>query len=202
MARDSVFQPVSSTKPITAAAVLMLVEDGRFGLDAPIAELAAPMVVRTPRSPVDDDVPAARPITVRDLLTFRAGYGFPSDFSLPQLQELFTVQTGGREARLRPEPGGWLARLARIPLPHQPGESWLYDTCADLQGILIARASGVPAAQRDRFARYYRSAENQPRAARGQPGLPRRPGPGLRRRDRGRSRAATAGPAAPEPALA
>ncbi|MET9264240.1 serine hydrolase domain-containing protein [Amycolatopsis sp. NPDC004079] len=187
MARDSIFRLASITKPITAAAVLLLIEDGRFDLDTPIAEwlpeLADPMVVRTPRSPVDDVVPAEKPITVRDLLTFRAGYGFPSDFSLPQVQELFTVQTDGREVRLRPGPDEWLARLARIPLLHQPGEAWLYDTCADLQGILIARASGqslpdflaervfeplgmadtafeVPAAKRHRFASYYREGEN------------------------------------------
>ncbi len=77
MARDTIFRFASITKPITAAAVLMLVEDGRFGLDDPIApwlpELADPVVVRTPQSPIDDVVPARRPITVRDLLTFRAG---------------------------------------------------------------------------------------------------------------------------------
>ncbi|MFE3174214.1 serine hydrolase domain-containing protein [Amycolatopsis sp. NPDC059090] len=187
MTRDSIFRIASITKPIIAAAVLMLVEDGRFDLDTPVAEwlpeLADPLVVRTPQSPVDDVVPAERPITVRDLLTSRAGYGFPSDFSLPQVQELFTVQTDGREVRLRPEPDEWLARLARIPLLHQPGEAWLYDTCSDLQGILIARASGqslpdflaervfeplgmadtafeVPEAKRHRFASYYREGEN------------------------------------------
>ena len=184
MTADTIFRLASVTKPITAAAVLMLIEDGRFGLDTPVAEwlpeLAAPVVVRTPQSPVDDVVPANRAITVRDLLTFRCGYGFPSDFSLPQVQELFAVQTDGREVRLRPEPDEWLARLARIPLLHQPGEAWLYDTSADLQGILLARASGqplpellaervfeplgmtdtafeVPAAKRDRFASYYRA---------------------------------------------
>lgn len=185
MTRDTIFRLASITKPITAAAVLMLVEDGRFGLDTPIAEwlpeLADPVVVRMPQSPVDDVVPAERPITVGDLLSSRAGYGFPSDFSLAQVQELSTVQTDGREVRLRPEPDEWLARLARIPLLHQPGTAWLYDTCSDLQGILIARASGqslpdflaervfeplgmadtafeVPAAKRHRFASYYRSA--------------------------------------------
>ncbi|WP_037362009.1 serine hydrolase domain-containing protein [Amycolatopsis orientalis] len=187
MARDSLFRLASITKPITAAAVLMLVEDGRFALDSPVAEwlpeLADPKVVRTPESPVDDVVPAQRQITVRDLLTSGAGYGFPSDFSLPQVQALSTVQTDGREVRLRPEPDEWLARLARIPLLHQPGEAWLYDTCSDLQGILIARASGqslpdflaervfeplgmvdtafeVPAAKRHRFASYYRGGDN------------------------------------------
>src|SRR5690242_14308895 len=67
--RDSLFRIASLTKPITAAAVLLLVDDGVLALDAPIAdwlpELAAPRVVRTPQSPPDDVVPAARPITVR-----------------------------------------------------------------------------------------------------------------------------------------
>src|SRR5438477_554252 len=85
MARDWIFRIASLTRPIVAAAVLMLVDDGRIGLDEPVArwlpELAAPRVVRTPAAPVDDVVPAARPVTVADLLTLRAGYGFPADFS-------------------------------------------------------------------------------------------------------------------------
>ena len=148
MARDSIFRIASLTKPITAAAVMLLVDEGRVGLEDPIGrwlpELAAPMVVRTPQSPLDDVVPARRPITVLDLLTNRAGYGWPSDFSLPQVQALFTVQTDGREVQRRPAPDEWLADLARLPLLYQPGEAWLYDTCSDLQGILVARASGQP----------------------------------------------------------
>jgi len=148
MARDSIFRIASLTKPITAAAVMLLVDEGRVGLEDPIGrwlpELAAPMVVRTPESPLDDVVPVRRPITVLDLLANRAGYGWPSDFSLPQVQALFEVQTDGREVQRRPAPDEWLADLARIPLLYQPGEAWLYDTCSDLQGILVARASGQP----------------------------------------------------------
>src|SRR5215813_328804 len=183
MAADSIFRLASITKPVTAAAVMILVEEGRIGLKDPVGgwlpELASPMVVRTPASPVDDLVPAHRPITVLDLLTGRAGYGFPSDFSRPAVQLLFGVQTDGREVQLRPDPDEWMVRLSRIPLLYQPGEAWLYDTCSDLQGVLIARASGqplpeflaerlfgplgmtdtgfvVPAAKRDRFTSYYR----------------------------------------------
>src|SRR6201996_2581942 len=90
MTGDSIFRLASITKPITAAAVMMLVEDGRIALADPVGrwlpELAAPRVVRTPASPVDDVVPAARPITVFDLLSSRAGYGFGSDFTLPAVQ--------------------------------------------------------------------------------------------------------------------
>ncbi|MFE3179491.1 serine hydrolase domain-containing protein [Streptomyces violascens] len=147
MARDSIFRIASIGKPVTAAALMMLVDDGRVALDDPISrwlpELASPMVVRTPSSPVDDVVPAERAITVADLLTFRAGYGFPSDFSLPAVAPLFSEL---RQAPPRPQsvpaPDEWLARLARIPMLHQPGEAWLYNLCSDLQGVLIARVSG------------------------------------------------------------
>jgi CubicO group peptidase (beta-lactamase class C family) len=184
MTRDSIFRIASLTKPITAAAVMMMVDDGLIGLDDPVdrwlPELAKPAVVRTPASPVDDVVPARRPITVIDLLSSTAGYGFASDFSLPAVQRLFSVQKDGREPQSFPAPDVWLGELAQIPLLYQPGEAWLYDTCSALQGVLIARASGrslpdflaerifeplgmadsgftVPDTAVDRFTSYYRT---------------------------------------------
>ena len=149
MARDSIFRVASITKPITAAAVMMLVEDGRIALEDPVRqwlpELASPAVVRTPASPVDDVVPAVRPITVADLLTFRAGYGFPSDFSLPAVGLLFSeLKQGPPQPQLVAPPDEWMTALSRIPLLHQPGEAWLYNTCSDIAGVLIARVSGRP----------------------------------------------------------
>ena len=185
MARNSIFRIASITKPITAAAVMMLVEDGRIALEDPVRqwlpELASPAVVRTPASPVDDVVPAVRPITVADLLTFRAGYGFPSDFSLPAVGLLFSeLKQGPPQPQLVAAPDEWMAALSRIPLLHQPGEAWLYNTCSDIAGVLIARVSGrplpdflaerlfgplgmvdtgfdVPAGKLDRFTSYYRT---------------------------------------------
>ncbi|MFC9616760.1 serine hydrolase domain-containing protein [Streptomyces sp. NPDC055817] len=183
MARDSIFRIASITKPITAAAVMMLVDEGRIALDDPVdrwlPEIAKPVVVRTPDAPVDDVVPAARPITVADLLTFRAGWGFPSDFSLPAVQALFGLQKNGLSPQLVAPPDEWMAHLARIPLLNQPGEAWLYNTCSDIQGVLISRVSGsalpdflaervfeplgmtdtgfeVPAGKLDRFTTSYR----------------------------------------------
>ncbi|MFC8512200.1 serine hydrolase domain-containing protein [Streptomyces sp. NPDC057257] len=182
MARDSIFRIASITKPITAAALLMLVEDGVLALDSPVAkwlpELAGPSVVRTPDAAVDDVVPAARPITVEDLLSSRTGWGFPADFALPAVQSLFEVQKDGRRLQDWPDHGTWLGLLARVPMLYQPGEAWLYGTSSDLQGILVARASGrtfpeflaerlfeplgmtdtafeVPPAKRDRFTSAY-----------------------------------------------
>lgn len=149
MARDSLFRVASVTKPVTAAATMALVEDGLLALDMPVArwlpELAAPMVVRTPSAPLDDVVPAARPITVADLLTFRAGYGFPADFSLPAVAPLFgALKQGPPRPQEVAAPDAWTAALGRIPLLHQPGEAWLYNTCSDILGVLIARATGLP----------------------------------------------------------
>jgi CubicO group peptidase (beta-lactamase class C family) len=142
---DSIVRIASITKPITAAAVMLLVDDGLVSLDDPIArwlpELAAPKVVRAPESPIVDVVPAARAITVEDLLTFRAGWGFPSDFSLPAVVELFErIPPFG----IQETPDEWLETLAAIPMLHQPGKAWLYNTCSDVQGVLVARIAGQP----------------------------------------------------------
>ena len=147
----SIFRIASITKPVTAAAVMVLVDEGRLDLGDPVGrwlpELAAPVVVRTPDAPVDDVVPAVRPITVEHLLTSRAGWGFPSDFGLPAVQPLFTELRQGPPSDGVPAPDLWLAALARIPLLAQPGEAWLYNTCSDVQGLLVERVTGRPFAE-------------------------------------------------------
>jgi CubicO group peptidase (beta-lactamase class C family) len=101
-------------------------------------------VVRTPASPVDDVVPAARPITLADLLDFRAGYGFPSDFSLPAAGLLSSeLRQGPPQPQTIAPPDEWMATLSRIPMLDHPGRSWLYNTCSDILGVLVARASGT-----------------------------------------------------------
>ncbi|MHC5903203.1 serine hydrolase domain-containing protein [Streptomyces sp. S6] len=182
MARDSVFRLASVTKPVTAAAVMMLVDEGRLALDSPVSrwlpELASPSVVRSPSSAVDDVVPAARPVTVEDLLSFRTGWGLPSDFSLPAAQALLTVQGDVRPRQDWPDPDTWLTLLSRVPMLRQPGDAWLYTTSSDLQAVLVSRVSGrsfpeflaervfeplgmrdtgfeVPAAKRHRFTSAY-----------------------------------------------
>jgi len=150
MARDTIFRLASITKQVVAAAVMMLVEDGRIALDEPIGkwlpELASPVVVRTPGGPVDDVVPTNRPITVFDLLTSRAGHGFPSDFDLPVIQVLLEEgqQKHGRAPRQVVAPDDWMEGLSNVPLVYQPGQAWLYNTCSDIQGVLIARVAGRP----------------------------------------------------------
>ncbi|UOX93324.1 beta-lactamase family protein [Amycolatopsis sp. FBCC-B4732] len=148
MARDSLFRIASLTKPIVAAALLLLVDEGDLALEDPIApwlpELASPLVVRTPQGPVDDVVPATRPITVEDLLTFRCGYGLAADMTLPAVDLLLQVLGHPAAPPRGLTPDEWLAALAQVPLLHQPGEAWLYDTASDLQGVLISRVTGRP----------------------------------------------------------
>jgi CubicO group peptidase (beta-lactamase class C family) len=145
MTRDSIFRIASISKLIVAATAMMLLEDGRMSLDDPIArwlpELAHPQVVRTPASALDDVVPAVRAITVRHLLASRAGWGFPDDFSLPAIQPLLT-ELGQGPMPVNLPPQEWVARLARIPLLHQPGDRWLYNASYDILGVLIARVAG------------------------------------------------------------
>ena len=147
MHRESQFRIASITKPLTAAAGMLLVDEGRLQLDDEVArwlpELAAPVVVRTPSSELDDVVPAVRPITVLDVLSSRYGHGFGDDFSLPALQPLFT-ELGQGPVSPDVDPDEWAARLSRVPLLAQPGERWLYNTSSDVLGLLVARVSGQP----------------------------------------------------------
>src|SRR5690349_17567553 len=79
MRRDAIFRITSMTKPITAAAAMILVEECKLRLDEPVdrllPELAGRRVLRDIGSALGDTVPANRSITLRDLLTFRMGFG-------------------------------------------------------------------------------------------------------------------------------
>jgi CubicO group peptidase (beta-lactamase class C family) len=146
--RDTIFRLASTTKPITAVGAMTLVEECRVRLDDPVdewlPELKDRLVLRTIESPLDDTVPAKRPITLRDLLTFRSGYG-----EVAFLSPTCPLQKALAEARLplsewpfAGTPDEFMKRLGRLPLAHQPGERWLYHMSGEILGVLIARVSG------------------------------------------------------------
>jgi CubicO group peptidase (beta-lactamase class C family) len=97
---------------------------------------------------LDDTVPAKRPITVRDLLTFRMGFGQllapPDAYPILKAASEQQIGMGPPSPSSMPVPDEWMRRLGRLPLMHQPGEQWLYNTGSDVLGVLIARASGQP----------------------------------------------------------
>ncbi|WP_394823184.1 serine hydrolase domain-containing protein [Pendulispora albinea] len=148
--RDTIFRIASMSKPITAAAAMILVEEGKLRLDSPIdgllPELANRRVLRRLDGPLDDTVPAKRAITVRDLLTFRMGFGLlmvpPEAYPIVKAANELKVSVGAPRPQETPAPDEWLRRLGTLPLMHQPGEKWMYHTGADVLGIAIARASG------------------------------------------------------------
>lgn len=150
--RDTIFRISSMTKPITAVATMILVEECKLRLDEPVdrllPELADRQVLKRIDAAVDDTVPANRPITVRDLLTFRMGFGTivaPPD--LYPIQKAISAQSlaqGAPRPSCGPGADEWLRRLGTLPLMYQPGERWLYHTGSDVLGILIARAADQP----------------------------------------------------------
>jgi CubicO group peptidase (beta-lactamase class C family) len=156
MRRDTLFRITSMTKPMTAVAVLSLVDAGVLVLDDPVdqllPELADRQVLRSPDAPLDQTVPAQRPITVRDLLTFTWGFGMQGAmFMAAQPWPIFaaTVERklstfGPPQPSVTPEQDTWMARLGELPLLAQPGERWLYQSGAQVLGVLASRAAGAP----------------------------------------------------------
>lgn len=153
MRRDTIFRISSMTKPIVALAAMILVEECKVRLDEPVdqllPELADRRVLRSWDGPLDDTVPADRPITLRDLLTFRMGTGLafaPDASAVPILRAIrdHGLGLGPPKPSEQPEPDEWMRRLGSLPLMCQPGERWMYNTAYDVLGVLIARASGQP----------------------------------------------------------
>jgi len=152
MRRDTIFRISSMTKPITAAATMILVEECKLRLDEPVdallPELAERQVLKRLDGPLDETVPAKRPITVRDLLTFRMGFGQmmapPDAYPILSAANAQQIGMGPPSPSTMPAPAEWMRRLGRLPLMHQPGEQWMYNTGSDVLGVLIARASGQP----------------------------------------------------------
>ncbi len=150
VAPDTIFRISSLTKPVTAVGALILVEECRLRLDDPVdpwlPELAGRRVLARSEGSLADTVPAQRPITLRDLLTFRMGTGY--DFGGGGGQEVLAAmaELGLGVGPLRPADvpaqDEWMRRLGTLPLMYQPGERWLYHTSADVLGVLVARASG------------------------------------------------------------
>ncbi|HEX9469332.1 MAG TPA: serine hydrolase domain-containing protein [Bradyrhizobium sp.] len=149
MQRDTIFRIASMTKPVTAVAAMILVEECKIRLDDPVdrwlPELAERKVLRTIDAALDDTVPAKRAITLRDLLTFRLGYGM-----IPVFPDRYPVQKAIAEAGFAPgpvfpsfPPDELVRRYGSLPLIHQPGERWLYNSGTEILSVLIARVAGT-----------------------------------------------------------
>jgi CubicO group peptidase (beta-lactamase class C family) len=152
MRHDAIFRIASITKPITAAAAMMLIEDGKLQLgdavDPWLPELANRRVLKRIDAPLDDTVPALRPITVRDLQTSCMGFGsvMAAPGSCPIQEPIADGHLGGDgppHPLLTPDTHEWMRRLGELPLMYQPGERWLYNHSSDVLGVLVARVAGM-----------------------------------------------------------
>src|SRR5262245_44032544 len=140
MRRDTIFRITSMTKPVLGAVTMMLIDDGVLALDEPVdrvlPELAGRRVLARIDGPLDETVPARRPVTVEDLLTFRLGHGLISEpefnppYPVVRAAEDLDLVMGPPDPRTPHEPDEWLRRFATLPLMYQPGERWMYNTGA------------------------------------------------------------------------
>jgi CubicO group peptidase (beta-lactamase class C family) len=141
MQRDTICRVYSMSKIITCAATLVLFEEGRFNLDEPVAKYLPELKDMKMWAGGTQDAPKLeppkRPITIKHLLTHTSGlvYDFSAEDELAKLW---------RSADLWSGPGltNFLAKLAKLPLKHQPGDGYTYGVNMDVLGALIERVSG------------------------------------------------------------
>ena len=144
MRRDTIFRIASMTKPVTVAAAMSLVDEGKLELRDPITqwlpEFTQLRVLDDPTGPLDQTHPLQREILVEDLLTHRSGltYGFVATGPISRAYLRLPFGRG---------PDVWLAELAALPLVHQPGERVTYSHAIDVLGVLLARIEGKPCHQ-------------------------------------------------------
>lgn len=141
MQRDTVFRIASMTKPITVAAAMTLVEEGKLALSDRVSrwlpELADMQVLTDPHGPLDKTVPAMRQITIEDLMTHRSGLAYTFSVTGPIARAYNAVS-------LRQDADHWLADVAQLPLVHQPGERLTYSHSTEVLGIVLSRIEGKP----------------------------------------------------------
>ena len=143
--RNTPFRIASMSKPVTSLLAMMLVEEGKIGLDEPIfhwaPEFEQMQVLRKDDGPLDETDPAHRPISFDDLLTHRSGLTY-GGFQSGPLSAAYQQALGG-DIDSHVTPDDWIAGLAALPLIAQPGASFNYSNSTDLLGLLLARIEGA-----------------------------------------------------------
>ncbi len=151
VARDAIFRIASLTKPITAATTMSLVDAGVLSLDQPVDDLLPELADRRVLCSMDAEltgtVPARRSITVEDLLSLRMGFGSvmapPGTYPIQRAEAELGLQSIGGPPwpPVALDTDQWIAALGTLPLLDQPGERWLYNTGAQVLGVLLARVA-------------------------------------------------------------
>jgi CubicO group peptidase (beta-lactamase class C family) len=141
MASNTLFRIASMTKPVTVAAVMSLVDEGKLALKDPIVrwapELADVRVLDDPHGPLDRTHPVNRAILIEDLLTHTSGLAYAFSVSGP-------ISKAYMRLPFNQGPDTWLSELAKLPLVHQPGDRVTYSHSIDLLGVIASRIDGKP----------------------------------------------------------
>ncbi|MGC5627749.1 serine hydrolase domain-containing protein [Georgenia sp. Z1344] len=145
---NALVRTASVTKPAATALVLGLVEDGALALEDPLSRWvpawAGREVLRERHGALEDTVPAARELTVRDLLTMGLGLGYDLDDAPGDALAEATQDAGVLSGWTGPAlaPTEWAERVAGLPMAHQPGEGWLYQSSFDALTVVVEAATG------------------------------------------------------------
>ena len=136
MRQDAIFRLYSMTKPVTVVALLMLMEEGRIGLDDPVAHYIPEFADLR----LGDGAFPDRAMTVKDLLRHTAGFTYGFHHRTP-IDAAYRRQ---RIAEMDTEGGlpAMIAQLAELPLEYSPGEHWIYSVATDVLGYVIQLISG------------------------------------------------------------
>ena len=141
--QESIYRIYSMSKPITGVAMMMLLEQGAFSLDDPVAkfipEFEGLKVVKSYDLEGNIELePLERQPTIRELMSHTAGFGYGLRGADPS-----NVQFRKKGVLASPDLQSLVDRVATIPLMHQPGTAWAYSVSVDLQGAIIERISGM-----------------------------------------------------------
>lgn len=144
MRRDTIFHLYSQSKPVTSAAVMLLLQDGALELYDPVEKFFpsfAHSMVQTPMGPV----PALHPMTIRDLLNMTSGLVYPdgrtqAETDTGHVFDDLLRRLGTRDAMTTAE---FADRMGRCVLQFDPGTGWQYGTSADIAGAVVEKVSGM-----------------------------------------------------------
>ena len=139
--RDTIFRLFSMTKPITAAAVMLLVERGQLDLRDTVSRYLPCFRNQTVWNPGGEPLPAKRETTIYDLLNMTSGIPYPENWegcspSGLLMDDLFRKLKSAQAEGQRLTTREWIHRIAEVPLAFQPGERWMYGLSADVLGAV------------------------------------------------------------------
>lgn len=142
MAKDALFRLASMTKPIVTVAAMMMVEQGKMGLNDPITKWL-PELKDLKVETAGGDVPLNRPIWVQDVMRHTSGFVYSGSAKSPRIKKMYEdLNIESAETDITADE--MLKNLGQIPLANQPGTFWEYSISVDVLGLLLERVAQKP----------------------------------------------------------